>query len=69
MKIEWPLYLCIPPDSLVKLIEYQAEKYHLPLDILLLPDCRTRLDMKGESLKEIDRLMRQAPSQSRGESG
>ncbi len=69
MKIQWPLFLCISPEALAKLILYQEKEYHLRLDILSLPEARTHLDMKGESLEEIASIMCQPPSRSRGESG
>lgn len=50
----WPLWECIPPETLVKLIQYQWEHYGTKLEIL------ASMPFKDfESLEEIDREMRQ----------
>lgn len=69
MKETWPFFLHISAADLAKLIVYQAEEYHLRLDILSLPEARAHLGLKRESLEEIARIMRLPPSRSRGESG
>ena len=56
----WPLWDCISPESLVALIKFQWENYGLKLT--LLTDAFREL----ESLKEIDRIMRQRPHYPKG---
>jgi len=49
----WPLWECLKPEQLAKLIQLQWRLYGLKLELLTHPD------LSGiESLEEIDRLMR-----------
>lgn len=58
-----PIWECIRPESLAKLIQMQYKLYGIKLELLTQPD------LSGiEPLEEIDRLMRQKP-RSRRSSG
>jgi hypothetical protein len=52
----WPLWECLPPESLVRLIQYQWEHYGTKLELLMAVPAR-----EFEDLGEIDRIMRQRP--------
>ena len=66
MRIKWPLYECISAKALVKLAQYQWLNYQTRLDIFL-SDIEYSEQFFIESLAEIDRIMRQPPSRSRGQ--
>ena len=51
----WPLWLCIPRESLARLILYQWKRYKTKLDIMIDPYSEI------ESLAEIDRIIRWPP--------
>ena len=63
----WPLFWCLEPKSQAMLIQYQWDNYDLKLSIPPMPD--SKFDTKLESPEEVDKLMRQSPSRSRGKSG
>ena len=66
MKETWPLWECISSKALVELAQYQWLNFGTKLDIIAgAPDYSEQFFV--ESLTEIDRLMRQAPSRSRGQ--
>ena len=54
----WPLGRCISLETFKKLAAFQQEEYGTVLEI---PDPVESM----ESLEEVDRLIRQAPSRSR----
>lgn len=54
----WPLWTCLPVESLVALCKYQWDKYGLRLDLITSKDMY-QLDL--EPIEEIDKLMRQKP--------
>jgi len=66
MKIEWPVFWILKPEDQVKLMEYNYKVHGIKLTIPPDPFKPVTLDTKLESLEEIDRGMRKAPSRSRG---
>ena len=64
MKIEWPIWWCLEPAAQAALMQFQWDKYGYHLQIPPMPDF-ARVDTKLESLEEIGREMRKAPSRSR----
>ena len=57
----WPLWQCLKPEDLVKLIQLQWELYGTKLELLE----KTPLS-EIESLEEIEQLMRQKPHYPKG---
>ena len=55
----WPLWQCLPDETIIKLILYQWDNYGLKLELL------ADIYADWESLEEIDQLMRQAPRHQR----
>lgn len=51
----WPLYQCLKPQCLAKLILYQWDKFGLKLDLMV------DIYRDAESIEEIDQLMRERP--------
>lgn len=68
MRATWPLWECISDKALVELAQYQWLHYGTKLDIMPRA-LEYSKQFFIESLAEIDRLMRQAPSRSRGQNG
>lgn len=64
MKIEWPLWECIPIKSLVELAQYQWLNYGTKLDVIPGPQDYTE-QFFVEKLSEIDHLMRRPPRHQR----
>lgn len=62
-RVTWPLWQCLESHVLAMLIQYQWQEHGLTLDIM------SDLFGEVEDIEEIDRLMRQAPSKSRGTGG
>ena len=67
----WSLFWCLKPEKQAALIRYQFDNYGEKLEIPTPP-----MTSKGvwqtvqlENLEEIGRLIRQAPSRSRGKDG
>lgn len=78
MKVMWPLFWCLKPEAQALLMQYQAEHHEdkPALDIASqkapwqLPSPKPEIPlMTEEELEEVDRLMRQPPSRSRGKDG
>jgi len=65
MKIEWPIWWCLEPAVQAALMQFQFDNYGYRLQIPPMLDFSGR-DTKPESLEEIDRELRKAPSRSRG---
>ena len=66
MKETWPLWECISAKAQALLKKYQFDTYGYRLEIP--PEIgRGHIDTDLESPQEIDKLMRQAPSRSRGQ--
>lgn len=53
-RVTWPLWQCLKPEDLVKLIQYQWEHYGTKLELLTITPFS-----EIEPIEEIDRLMRQ----------
>ncbi len=66
-----PLFWILKPEDQVKLMKYQWDNYGEKLDIPTPPGTSRGvcLAAETENIDEIDRLMRQAPSNSRGKDG
>ena len=68
MRSKWPLFWCLEPKAQALLMQYQWDNYELKLAISAPP--RTSkgawFNVQLENSEEIDRLMRQPPSRSRG---
>ena len=65
------LFWCLPPASQAALMQYQHDNYGEKLEIFNSPmplSNAVEYSVQLENLEEIARLMRQAPSQSRGKS-
>jgi len=58
---EWPLWKCIPPGRIGRLVLYQRDNFGNELE--LLPVIRAELESADEieSLEEIDRIIRKPP--------
>lgn len=65
---KWPLFWCLESKAQAALIQYQWDNYELKLDIPTPPQTSKGvwLAVQTENLEEIDRIMRQPPSRSRG---
>ncbi len=57
VRATWPLWECISPEALAKLILYQWEEYGLKLELLSL-FMEDTIDTEIEPIQEIDKLMR-----------
>lgn len=57
----WPLWQCLEPQVLAKLVAFQWKHYRTKLDLLTGPRANIHIDTQIESLEEIDRLMRTPP--------
>lgn len=68
-RVTWPLWQCISPESLAKLILYQWDHYGLKLDLLSGSESDIHVVTTIEPLEEIDHIMRQPPSRSKGKNG
>jgi len=64
MKIKWPIWWCLEPEVQVLLMKFQWDNYGYHLTIPPMPDF-AGADTKLETLEEIGREMRKAPSRSR----
>lgn len=62
------LWTCLSTRTLVELTQYQWRHYGTKLDIIL-GDQEYSEQFFVEALEEIDRIMRQPPSRSRGKRG
>jgi len=71
MKVMYPLFWNLSPAAQAALMQYQWGRYKTRLDAPLKPkEGGTEYPaVVEEDLEEIDRLMRQAPSTSRGKDG
>ena len=63
-KVKFPLFWCLKPDSQAALLQWQFDNYS---EILKIPTPPTTskgvwLAVEMESIEEIDKIMRQAPS-------
>ena len=61
----WPLFWCLKPKCLAKLIQWYWDNYGFLLEIPPPLD-GISIDTAFESLEEIDRLMRQKPHYPKG---
>lgn len=68
MHHRWPLFWCLESSAQAALMQYQWDNYELKLEIPTPPQTSKGVWMavQVENSEEIDRLMRQAPSRSRG---
>jgi len=64
----WPLFWCLKSEDQAKLMQFQWDVYGLKLDIPTPPRASKSVwqTVMLESAEEIDKLMRQASSMSRG---
>jgi len=64
-----PLFWCLTAQAQAKLMQYQYDTYGYKLTIPGPPKAMYGEHYEIEPLEDIDRLMRQAPSRSRGKNG
>ena len=69
MKGNWTLFWCLEPAAQAALMQYQWQNYGTKLDIATPPTQGVRVTGELENSSEIDRLIRQPPSRSRGRDG
>lgn len=64
----WPLWWCLKPESQAALMLFQFQNYGTKLDIPAPPQTSKGiwLNTQLETAEEIDHIIRQAPSRSRG---
>lgn len=64
----WPLFWCLKPEAQAKLMQLYWDEFGTRLEIPAPPGITEDVWQKVrlESLEEIDRIMRQPPSRSRG---
>ena len=65
MKIEWPVFWILKPEDQVKLRDFQDKNYGMELTIPPDPFKPVFIDSKPETLEEVDKELRKAPSRSR----
>ena len=67
-EIKWPLWWCLETKTQAALIQLQWDTYGTKLEIPTPPQASKGawLNVQMENSEEIDKLMRQAPSRSRG---
>ena len=63
----WPLWESLSDQALVELSVYQWKNYGTKLDIIT--GAQDNENIFVEPLSEIDKIMRQPPSRSRGKNG
>ena len=66
MQSRWPLFWCLKTETQAKLMQFYYDKYGEILDIPPQTSKGVWQSVQLENLEEIDRIMRQAPSRSRG---
>lgn len=66
----WPLFWCLEPKAQAALMLFQFQNYGTKLDIPAPPQTSRGvwLNTQLENADEIERIMRRAPSRSRGKS-
>jgi len=66
--MKWPLFWCLTTETQAKLMQYQWDNYGEILNIPTPAQTSKGVwqSVQLENLEEIDRIMRQAPSRSRG---
>ena len=63
--VMYPIRQVISTDTLDKLVEYQRSEYGQKLTLLPPQEKDIQVDAEIESLEEIDKIIRRAPSRSR----
>jgi len=64
-----PLFWALSPETQAALMVYQWDNYGEKLNIPAPPGTSTGTSVQLENLEEIDQLLRQPPSRSRGKDG